>query len=252
MKAGEHDSGGRVIDITKTVFPVAAATGNGQFELAQPRFFGTAFAIAPGLFLSAYHVTEAAKAAGAPMLLGPTAPGAPLGGKLITQVEAWPDIDVALIHCPVTEGVTLLNKWLAARPQVLQDIASFGYPHAITHGAAGDRLDVVFRAYKGYVIATRQFERLPALPGVFEVSTPFPEGMSGAPALWTSPDGHLFVVGLVLGESVVEYGGVANRVGIALPADQIGDIASPVLGKKIRELVHGFAFTASSSTTTAS
>jgi hypothetical protein len=113
--------------------------------------------------------------------------------------------------------------------QVLTDLSAFGYPHAVTRSSAGDRLDVVFRAYKGYVITTRGFERLSGGPAVYEISCPFPEGMSGAPVLLPADD-RLVVAGVVLGVETVTYGGVAQNVGIAMIADEILDLVSQHLG----------------------
>lgn len=113
--------------------------------------------------------------------------------------------------------------------QVLTDLSSFGYPHAVTASPTGDRLNVVFRAYKGHVITTRAFERLSGEPAVYEVSCPFPQGMSGAPVLW-NVDEKLLVVGVVLGVDTVAYGGVAQSVGIAMIADEILELESKTLG----------------------
>lgn len=122
----------------------------------------------------------------------------------------------------------------------LDDVSRFGYPHALTQEEGRNRLDVVFRSYKGYVITTRGFERLPSRPGVYEVSTPFPEGSSGAPLLWAK-DGRMFLVGMVLGEAVVTYGGVENRVGIAMPTLQLAICKSVRLGKRLGELIQAVA-----------
>jgi hypothetical protein len=45
-------------------------------------------------------------------------------------------------------NVTLLDTWLVERVQLLTDLSSFGFPHAATQSPTGDRLDMVFRAYR--------------------------------------------------------------------------------------------------------
>jgi len=102
----------------------------------------------------------------------------------------------------------------------------------VTHSPAGDRLNVLFRAYKGHVITSRGFERLPGEPAVYEVSCPFPEGLSGAPVLLTVKD-TIAVVAVVIGTDTVTYGGVDNSVGIALMVEEIVGLVSPRLGGPI-------------------
>jgi len=228
--------GVRVMKITNSVFPVVAMREARGGEAERPDYFGTAFAIAPGVFLTANHVLQAAASVGFPALAGEGDPGGPLGVVRVSRSEPFPDFDLAILHLPSLQ-VTLLNLWLGGQLQVLEDVSAFGFPHAITQYDGEEQFTTLFRAYKGYVITTRGFkERLPSGAGVYEVSTPFPEGLSGAPALWRSND-ELVVVGVVLGESEVQYGGKTHRVGIALKAHDILKLRSEVLGKRIGDLV---------------
>jgi hypothetical protein len=48
------------IDIMRTVFPVVALNRDDAGQAARPDFFGTAFAVAPGVFMTAAHVVRAA------------------------------------------------------------------------------------------------------------------------------------------------------------------------------------------------
>ena len=168
-------------------FPVAAVLQRDRAELGEPRFYGTAFAIAPGLFLTAAHVIQNAEAAGVPALLGPQGAGEPLGVARIEGVERWPN-DVALLHCNVQDKVTLFDRWRHTRCQVLDDLSAFGFPHAITREDGEKQLNVVFRAYKGHVITIRGFERLPSKPAVYEVCSPFPKA---SPVVQFCGDVHL-------------------------------------------------------------
>lgn len=152
-------------------------------------------------------------------------------GAPVRRIELFEDYDVALLDC-TSDGSTALNVWLTNRAQPLMDLSSFGYPHAVTRLNDTDHFDVVFRAYKGHVITTRGFERLPARPAVYEVSCPYPQGMSGAPVLLTIGN-QLAVAGMVLGSDTVEYAGVPHTVGIAISADEICLLHSQLLGGRI-------------------
>lgn len=145
--------------------------------------------------MTAAHVVRSAAAHGQWTIGGPT-PGQPmLGGVAVQEWEIYPERDVALMFCK-SGALTLLNVWMINRAPVITDLSAFGYPHAVTKSIEGDRLDVVFRAYKGHVITTRGFDRLPGKPAVYEVSCPYPEGLSGAPVLIRAGNG-IAVAGVV-------------------------------------------------------
>lgn len=226
------------IDIMRTVFPVVALQQDDSSQAARPDSFGTAFCVAPGVFMTAGHVVLNAQAAGRLAIAGPAGEGRALGAALAQDVEVWEARDVALVRCDVN-GVTPLNTWLTHRVQVLTDLSSFGYPHAITWSPSGEQLNVLFRAYKGHVITTRGFDRLPGPPAVYEMSCAFPVGMSGAPLL-IADDEVLAVAGVVLGVDIVKYGGVEQSVGIALMAEDIVHLESKLAGGPIASSL-GFA-----------
>ena len=216
------------IDIIRTVFPVLAMSPDQGEQAARPDFFGTAFCVAPGVFMTAEHVVREAVAVGVVAIGGPAGASQLLGAARAEQVETWPERDIALIFCGARE-MKPLNTWMINRVQVLTDLRAFGYPHAVTWSPEGDKLQVVFRAYKGYVITTRGFERLDGSPSVYEVSSPYPVGMSGAPVLVTDGDG-VAVAGVVVGTDTVTYAGVPQSVGIAITAEEIVDLNSAILG----------------------
>jgi len=215
------------IDILKTVFPVLAMTDE-ERAAARPDFFGTAFAVAPGIFLTAAHVVTAAQQHGHLTLAGVMGDGRSVGARRVDYWETFPEKDVALLYCEVTD-MTILNTWLGGHVQVLTELRSFGYPHAVTRNDETESFKVLFRAYKGYVIVTRGFQRLPGEPAVYEVSCPYPEGTSGAPVLLAAED-RLVVAGMVLGVDIVEYAGVEQRVGIAMIGEEILRLRSQRLG----------------------
>ncbi len=216
------------IDIQQTVFPVASMRA-GKRELTRGDFWGTAFAIRNDLFLTAAHVVQNAIAEGELWLGGPTTEGMPMGFARINDHELFPGLDIALLRSERPLPVTVLNEWLISRVQLLQDLSTFGYPHATTIEHEEERIDVVFRGYKGYVITTKGFRRLPGAPAVCEVSCPFPVGLSGAPVLWPKDD-HLLVAGVVVGTDNIFYGGVEQTPGIAVVSDEIARVHSTLLG----------------------
>jgi hypothetical protein len=215
-----------LINIDETVFPVMATVPGNAGELERPDFFGTAFAVGPGVYMTAAHVAQAAAARGQLSLGRRDDPG--LVGETVYYWEAWPERDIALLFC-CTPGTTPLNIWLIHRTQLLMDLASFGYPHAVTRDDGADHFEVVFRGYKGHVITTRGFDRLPGRPAVYEVSCPYPEGLSGAPVL-LELGGRLAVAGVVIGSQTVSYGNADHTVGIAMIADEIAELRSDRLG----------------------
>ena len=225
------------IEIMRTVFPVLALNRELHGQAARPDCFGTAFAVAPNVFMTAAHVLDAASATGKVAIGGPmSGEGVPLMGAVPADaIERWPDCDIGLVFCNAP-GVTILDHWLTKPVQVLTDLSTFGYPHAITPSPAGDRLNVIFRAYKGHVITTRGFDRLPSGPAVYEISVPFPEGLSGAPLLY-SADNRLMVAGVVIGVETVTYGGAAHSVGVAMIADEIAGLHSERLKGNIAEVL---------------
>jgi hypothetical protein len=107
------------------------------------------------------------------------------------------------------------------------------YPHAVTRENETDHFEGLFRAYKGYVITIRGFQRLPGKPAVYEISCAFPQGMSGGPVL-LGDGSQIAVAGLVLGVDTVQYAGIEHNVGIAMIADEVVTIRSKRLGGRSR------------------
>lgn len=224
------------LDILRTVFPVVALERENHGQAVRPDFFGTAFAIAPGWFLTAGHVVQAAEERGALAIAGPTGLGSePLGAARAIRFELFKGHDLALVQCNLDASEsTLLNVLLAHELQLLTDVSSFGYPHAVTTTPAGDQMNVLFRGYKGHVITIRSLEGFAARPLVYEVSTPFPLGMSGAPLLFSAGNA-MSVVGVVLAVNTISYGDIAHHVGIALTSSAILSIRSEMLGGLLAE-----------------
>src|SRR5260370_39480507 len=80
---------------------VVAGRGNREtkvFELNYGLFHGTAFCLAPHLFLTAAHVYRAAQGDGE-VAVARIGPGQ-LAAETVQDVELFEDIDLALLHCP--------------------------------------------------------------------------------------------------------------------------------------------------------
>ena len=50
----------------------------------------------------------------------------PLGAARVQRVETWPERDLAILLCNVSD-VTQLTTWLTNRVQALTDLSSFSY-----------------------------------------------------------------------------------------------------------------------------
>jgi hypothetical protein len=81
--------------------------------------------------MTAAHVVTAALEQGEPALAGSVGNRRTMGGRKVDQWEVFPDRDVALLFCEIADA-TVLDTWLVNRVQVLTDLSSFGYPHAVT------------------------------------------------------------------------------------------------------------------------
>lgn len=240
------------INVFETVFAVAAVKAAGTPELSRRDFFGTAFSIGPGLFLTAEHVIAGALSAGLPTLAYGAGPGQPLRALSVRHADRWPGSDVALLHTdPAVAPAHAVVDWAAQRIQVLEDLAAFGFPHAVSRETP-DRLDVIFRAYKGGIVTTRRITDFSDKPFVYEVGTPFPLGMSGSPALWLAPGGRLILAGMVLCDAVVQYGFDHDRVeyrsGVVIATESMVGLYSEHLGKHLGEIVHAIRWAPSLTT----
>ena len=134
------------IDILRTVFPVVAVQPEESGQIARPDFFGTDLLRRTRSVHDGGPRCDRGPAHGNLALAGPGASAddvLPMGSATVTQVEVFRDRDIALPWCNAPQ-VTLLNTWLVDRTQVLTDVSSFGYPHAVTWSREG--LEVAFRA----------------------------------------------------------------------------------------------------------
>ena len=99
------------IDVLETVFPVLAVRPDAEGQVARPDFFGTAFAVGPGVFMTAARVVVAAREYGA-LAIGKTGgDGQPIRSVTVEHVEAWPDRDIARLFCN-NKVPTVLDTWM--------------------------------------------------------------------------------------------------------------------------------------------
>jgi len=182
---------GGVADIFRTVCAVVrtrtGAGGNPVHDIC-----GTAFAMAPGLFMTAAHVLD-----GDPSEFS-------LGSRFGSgpyQFRIWPVLDwelckgsdVALMQCELPDATCL--SWYPKEVDMLRTVHAFGYPFALDL----HNLRLRARAFKGHVVCADDAgpAELTALPRIYELSFQSPRGLSGAPLLLPTAEG-LLVGGVVV------------------------------------------------------
>lgn len=159
-----------------------------MFDLTQGVFHGTAFCLAPNLFLTAAHVFHQAKAVGPDACVARLTPGS-FHGITVEDGELFDDIDVALLHCPGLAADILPFSFMPL--PYLADVFcagfAFGFQPPVFH----------MRAFKGHIVNRRELDLLKAGPPGYELSFIAPPGLSGAPLVTQMPDGVPYVCGII-------------------------------------------------------
>jgi hypothetical protein len=155
---------------------------------------GTAFGIGGGMFLTAGHVLECSKQH-EDWGLGYTRDSL-LVRAAITDAVALPDHDLAVLRANVP--IARNARWDMSLLPLLSDVISVGYPYALDSAS----YEFSIRAFKGYVVSSGRFSRLPNRPPHYELSFQAPRGLSGA-ALW-SPGDDPAIRGIVIGNQSTE------------------------------------------------
>jgi hypothetical protein len=207
---------------------VLAGRGNLEervFELNYGVFHGTAFSLAPHLFLTAAHVLRDAQADGE-VAVARLTPGQ-YQGQIVRDFEIFDDIDLALLHCPnlVAEILPFHFASLLFLADVFAMGFAFGFEPPIYH----------LRAFKGHVVTRRGLNILPGVPPGYELSFVPPPGLSGAPLLTSLPDGSTGVVGMVLQHQTVEFRERRMDLGLALDIQELLTLESRLVGGSIAE-----------------
>lgn len=182
---------------------VVAGTGSapgGSFELTRPTFFGTAFPILPGLFVTASHVVKAAREAGGDLALYRTridgTAAAPV--QVVNDCELFDGLDLAIMECRGHRD--LLPLPLLFEPlKVLTPVKAVGF----ATGIDVEYHRFVHRAFAGHVVTRRELFHLKPdqLRDTNCHSWPLracPDRLSwSAPAMANSQSGTSFIPGML-------------------------------------------------------
>lgn len=197
----------------------------GVFELNYGVFHGTAFCLAPHLFLTAAHVFRDAQGDGQ-VAVARLTPGQ-FHGVTVQDFEFFEDIDLALLYCPGLEAEILPFNF--ASLYFLADVFAmgfaFGFEPPVFH----------LRAFKGYVVNRRGLTILPSVPPGYEISFVPPPGLSGAPLLTSLPNGSTAVTGMILRHHTAEFRDRRMELGLALDIEEILTLESRIVGGSIAE-----------------
>lgn len=195
------------------------------FELNYGVFHGTAFALAPDLFLTAAHVYNDAKGDG-DVAVARLTPGQH-HAQAVQDVEIFNDLDLAIMLCPGLDA-EILPFTFDPLPW-LEDVFALGY-------AFGFEPPVYhLRAFKGHVVTRRGLTILPGEPAGYEVSFVPPAGLSGAPLLAARTGGAAVVVGMVLRHHTAEFRERRMDLGLALDIQELLAVESRIVGGSVAE-----------------
>jgi hypothetical protein len=198
------------------------------FDLARGVFHGTAFCIAPNLFLTAGHVFRAARSDGAEVCVARLTPGN-FHGITVHDFELFDAPDLALLYCPgLAADIVPIN--FTTLP-FLADVFSAGFAFGF------DPPKFHVRAFKGYVVNRRELDGSPVSPPAYELSFIPPPGLSGAPLLTSTADGTVHVCGIILGQHTTEFMERRMDLGIALDIEEILTLDSRIIGGSIAECI---------------
>ena len=188
-------------------------------------FYGTAFCLAPDLFLTARHVLEAARGDGEVVVFRLT-PGN-YYGVAVQDSESWPNIDLALMYCPGLVAEILPVHFTSLG--FLDDVFAMGFAFGL------EPPKFHLRAFKGYVVNRRGFTDEPDAAPVYELSFLPPPGLSGAPLLTSAQGGTIAVVGMVLQHYTVEFQDRKMELGVALDIEELLTVDSRIIGGSLAE-----------------
>ncbi len=209
---------------------VLAGHGNEEksaFELSYGVFHGTAFCLAPNLFLTAAHVFKDAQADGEVALarLKPRH----FHAQIVKDFEIFKDIDLAILYCPNLSAEILPFNFSPLN--FLMDVFTMGFPFGF------EPPTYYLRAFKGHVVTRRSLTSLPGDPPGYELSFVPPPGLSGAALLTSSSDGSTMVTGIVLQHHTAEYREQRMDLGLALDIEELLTLESRIANGSIAERI---------------
>jgi len=197
----------------------------GVFELNYGLFHGTAFCLAPNLFLTAAHVFREARQDGE-VAVARLTPGN-FQTVLVQDFELYEEIDLVLLHCPGLRAEILPFNF--ASMNFLDDVCAMGFAFGLEPPV------FQLRAFKGYVVNRRELSSLRGLPPGYEVSFVPPPGLSGAPLISSMPGAPVFVRGMILQHYTAEFRERKMELGLALDIEEILTLESRIVGGSIAE-----------------
>ena len=142
---------------------------DGLFDLNRGELYGTAFQLAPSLFITARHVYRDAAAAAAGN--GQVAVGTVIGqprGQIVSDVEEFGDIDLAILRCEGLQTPALPFDFTPL--EYLDEVAALGFPFGLNLAPPAPPVQIL-RAFRGYIVTRRGLTELSALaPPGYETS----------------------------------------------------------------------------------
>lgn len=202
---------------------LAGQPGQVSFNASELRYQGTAFAVAPGLFLTAGHVLQTAGEIG--MIALGLLTQERIEVHQVIEHEIFPEIDIGIARCPVPSAI------LPCGFRTLE----FAEPVAVagwTLGPDPEYFVVMPRVFTGTVVTRRRVFRvggreLTSQPAGYELSFGVPGGLSGAPLI-SALDGK--VVGIAVGTMTHAEDDVMKQLGIAIDLVELLRLQSAKFG----------------------
>jgi hypothetical protein len=205
--AAEWDIG--IWDVHLPVLSVEVHS-DGSVRTRKPIVYGTAFPIAPGLFVTAGHVLRDANSDGEPVL-SVVVPGEPMRPFRVGMYEVFESIDLGLLVCEQLRHLPPLTPDFDRPLRLLAQVSAVGFPLAMD----AEYVSLTPRAFGGFVVARRDLRLLPAQPTGYEVSFFAPQGLSGAPLISTA-HGKPRCYGYMVQQATLGLGTDVTPVGIAV------------------------------------
>jgi hypothetical protein len=221
------------VDQRRLVFPITG-TDSATGQAVKPLVYGTAFCVGDGVFLTAGHVIHNVQSDGGAVTLLDLTNDRGAVGHFATDVETVAGCDLGIVACDVP-AIGIL-EWQESPLSFLTDVSAIGYPYAVTLNEEPLQWRVTLRGFKGSIITRTRLWSLPDEHIGYEVSVPFPKGLSGAPVLVHAGAVPLLrLAGIVLGRGHVEIEDEVTEYGNAIDIMSIAAVHSRILGGTIKE-----------------
>lgn len=217
-------------------FPIFALKRDADgAQTTSPVIYGTAFPIAPGVFLSAGHVLRDASADGVPVLSRIPSPSGPrLFQPFRLQFNIFTGIDLAVLKCEGLADIVPLPLDFDRTLTIGDEVSALGFPVAVD----AEWVSVVHRGFRGHVITRREFYHLNGQPPGYELSFPAPRGLSGAP-LVSRITGYHECYGYVVQQGTLGTAGEPTPVALAVDIKAILSVPAlaQLFGRPVWDIV---------------